>query len=89
MAVPKPSACFLSLELIKALLNDPSSVKRDEVRSEPQVLGEEGVKGEPQGPTRSVQPTLLRVCHPFPSWVQAPRLPFARGGGVCSDPHGP
>lgn len=49
MAVPKPLACLLSLELIKTLLNDPSSAKTDEVRTEPQVLGE-GVKSEQKGP---------------------------------------
>lgn len=72
MAFHKPSACFLSPELIKTLLNDPSSVKTDEVRSELQALGER-VKGEQKGP-RLHNSAHLAEClpewglrHPFPS----------------------
>lgn len=71
VAVPKPSACFLSPELIKTLLNDPSSVKTDEVR---RVTGAgERAQGERKGP-RMLSSARLAAClsewglrHPLPS----------------------
>lgn len=79
VAIPKPSACFLSPELIKTLLNDPSSVKTDEVRREFQVLGRE-LRVSRRDRARSVQPTLLSVCQSGVLGNLSPQ------GGVGSDP---